>query len=241
MNQSLQSDRFCMSAGGDVYLGIPLAGTPDVHDLIVAGDLEKALSTVSKGNGGRVLDGVRGDNLPLTVPIPKVLLKSRTWSGHPIRKRLTLHGMRISIENPAGSYRSGTDSDGKPWRSLLHFDYGYILGTVGFDLDHVDCFLGPNQRDSQHIFIIHQRNVKTGRYDEDKVMLGWLAQTEAVRDYLKNYDRRDMYLGCTKMGIDEFKLKAPRTNDKPRKITSGMPMRKPKPSMMIKARSKASK
>jgi len=147
--------------------------------------------------------------------------------------------MRISIENPAGSYREGTDSDGKKWRSLLHYDYGYIRGTSGVDKDHVDCFLGPNQRDSQDIFIIHQKDVKTGKYDEDKVMIGWLTQTEAVRDYLKNYDRRDMYLGCTKMGIDEFKLKCPRTNDKARKITSDTPMHGGDKKGMVKAKVRA--
>lgn len=70
-----QVDRLCMSAAGDVYIGTPRTGAPDVHDLIVAGELEKALRVVSKGTGDRVLDGVRGDNLPLKVPIPIILMK----------------------------------------------------------------------------------------------------------------------------------------------------------------------
>jgi len=114
--------------------------------------------------------------------------------------------MDISIENPAGTIRSGTAEDGKEWRSLLHFDYGYIRGTIGNDGDHVDCFIGAN-KDSQKVYVIHQKNVKTGKFDEDKVMLGWLTQTQAIKDYLLNYDRSDMFSSCTPMSIDDFKVK----------------------------------
>lgn len=145
--------------------------------------------------------------------------KSMTWSGHPIRKRYKFQGMDISIESPAGTLREGKDPDGKKWRSLLHFDYGYIRKTCGVDKDHVDCFIGAN-KDSDKVFVIHQKHVKTGKYDEDKVMLGWLTKTEAVRDYLKNYNRSDMYSGVSVMGMDEFKKKAYATAKNPMMIKS---------------------
>lgn len=131
--------------------------------------------------------------------------KSLTYSGHPIRKRYKFQGMDISIENPAGSIRSGKDPDKKKWRSLIHFDYGYIRGTIGNDGDHLDCFIGAN-KDSEKVFVIHQKDIKTGKFDEDKVMLGWLTQTQAIKDYLKNYDRTDMFSGCTKMSMENFKI-----------------------------------
>lgn len=213
-NSTPNGDRFCLSAEGDVYLGVPLAGVPDVHDLIISGQLEKALSvSASKGGGDR--DGVRGDNrIP---PIPQILLKSKTWSGHPIRKRLTFRGLKISIENPAGTYRTGKDPDGNEWRSLLHFDYGYIRGTTGVDKDHVDCFMGP-EPNAPKVYVIHQRNVKTGKYDEDKCMLGWRSREQAIEDYLKNYDRRDMFMSCTTMTFDKFKPKVLATANKPQMI-----------------------
>lgn len=147
----------------------------------------------------------------------KSIKKSQTWSGHPIRKRLKFQGLNISIENPAGTLRSGKDKDGKKWRALLHFDYGYIRGTKGFDGDLLDCFIGAN-KDSDKVFVIHQKDLKTGKFDEDKVMLGWLNKTEAVRDYLKNYNRTDMYSGVSVMGMDEFKKKAYATAKKPMMI-----------------------
>ena len=54
------------------------------------------------------------------------------------------HGMRISIENPADSVRSGVGKDGEPWDSRMQHDYGYIRGTEGADGDHMDVFLGPD-------------------------------------------------------------------------------------------------
>ncbi len=206
-----------MSAGGDVSYGIPRKGVPDVHNLIVAGQLEKALSAVSKGTGDRILDGVRETVRPRKVPIPKPLLKSKTWSGHPIRKRLTFNGLRISVENPSGTYRTGKDPDGNEWRSLLHFDYGYIRGTTGVDKDHVDCFIGP-EPNSKTVYVIHQKDVQTGKYDEDKCMLGWSSRKQAIRDYLKNYDRKDMFMSCTTMPFDQFKKKVLATEHRPRMI-----------------------
>ncbi len=168
---------------------------------------------LSKGNGNRVLDGVRGD-LPLTIPIPKTLRKSRL-----IPKRLKFQGLNISIENPAGSMRYGTDQDGHDWSSMLHFDYGYIRSTLGVDGDLVDCFIGPN-KDAPKVYVIHQRNTKTGAFDEDKCMLGWLNKADAKRDYLLNYDRKDQYMGCTAMTMDEFKPKVLATRAKPMMIKS---------------------
>ena len=135
------------------------------------------------------------------------MAKSLTFSGHKLQGRTTFAGMNISIENKAGSYRRGTDPDGHKWKTKLHQDYGYIRGTVGNDKDHVDCFIGSDP-DSQKVYIIHQKDIKTGKYDEDKVMLGWSDKKTAVVDYLKNYDRKDMLGSVTTMTIAEFKKKA---------------------------------
>ena len=65
--------------------------------------------------------------------------KSLTYSGYKLQGRTRLYGMDISIENKKGSYRCGVDSDGHKWEILMHYDYGYIRGTVGVDKDHLDC------------------------------------------------------------------------------------------------------
>ena len=47
----------------------------------------------------------------------------------------------ITIEQPQGSVRRGTDANGRQWESKMNNTYGYIRGTVGVDGDHIDVFL----------------------------------------------------------------------------------------------------
>jgi DNA repair protein RadC len=102
--------------------------------------------------------------------------------------KVTVHGLRLSIENPAGSKRSGTDANGKPWSVTMPHHYGRILGTVGRDKDHLDFFLGPNP-DSQLVLIVNQRKTGNGHFDEHKLMLGFNTPAEAARGYMASYTK----------------------------------------------------
>jgi hypothetical protein len=133
--------------------------------------------------------------------------KSLTYSGHPLQGRTKIHGMDISIENKKGSDRSGIDKDGHEWNTTMNHDYGYIRGTVGRDKDHVDCYIGPNP-ESENVFIVHQNDPVTGKYDEDKVMLGFDSEGAAQKAYLKQYDRPGFLGDISAMDIDTFKIKA---------------------------------
>ena len=44
----------------------------------------------------------------------------------------------ITVENPKGSVRRGTDASGKAWEQTMQNTYGYIRGTEGVDGDHID-------------------------------------------------------------------------------------------------------
>lgn len=109
-------------------------------------------------------------------------------SGNYKKGHLNLHGMNISIENPKGSYRKGTDRDGKSWKTKMCANYGYVKGTIGKDKDHIDIFIGPNH-DSDKVFVVNQNNVKDGKFDEHKCMLGFCNHADAVKGYLDNYDK----------------------------------------------------
>lgn len=104
-----------------------------------------------------------------TIP---AMQKSLTWSGYELQGRTTWNGLNISIENKKGSVRRGVDKDGHKWATKMHFDYGYIRGTEGTDGDHVDCYLGGN-KDAKKVYIVHQNDPVTHKYDEDKCMLGF--------------------------------------------------------------------
>ena len=96
----------------------------------------------------------------------------------------------ITIEQPEGSIRRGTDADGKQWESKMHNTYGYFRGTEGVDGDHIDVFLS-NDIDGwngRKVFVVDQYN-PDGTFDEHKVMLGFNDMDEAKSDYLANYEK----------------------------------------------------
>ena len=96
----------------------------------------------------------------------------------------------ITIEQPQGSVRKGTDADGKQWESKMHNTYGYFRGTEGVDGDHIDVFLS-NDIDGwngRKVYVLDQYN-PDGTFDEHKVMLGFNDMDEAKSDYLANYEK----------------------------------------------------
>ena len=104
--------------------------------------------------------------------------------------RVRLGPMDISIENPAGSVRSGTDKGGKPWSVTMADHYGYVRDSEGKDGDHVDIFIEPGTPEdfSGPVFVVNQMKAD-GSFDEHKAILGPSIDTpEAARaEYLKNY------------------------------------------------------
>lgn len=98
-----------------------------------------------------------------------------------------LDGYQITIENPAGSVRRGTDPDGKAWETKMHYTYGYIRGTRGKDGDHIDIFLSENPAKG-NVYVVDQVDPKTGKFDEHKVMYGFGSKEEAREAYLSNYE-----------------------------------------------------
>ena len=96
----------------------------------------------------------------------------------------------ITIEQPEGSIRRGTDANGKHWESKMHNTYGYFRGTEGVDGDHIDVFLS-NDIDGwngRKVYVVDQYN-PDGTFDEHKVMLGFNDMDEAKGDYLANYEK----------------------------------------------------
>lgn len=134
----------------------------------------------------------------------KDLNKSLTYSGYKLQGRTRLYGMDISIENKKGTYRKGVDSDGHKWKTLMHYDYGYIRGTVGTDSDHVDCYIGPD-KNSKKVYVIHQNNPITHKYDEDKCMLCFESADAAKKAYMKQYDRPGFFGSMETLTVEQFK------------------------------------
>jgi len=95
----------------------------------------------------------------------------------------------VDVETPEGTVRQGRGQDGSPWAVLMPAHYGEFRGTLGVDGDAVDVFVGP-ERDAPTAWVIRAKDPKTGRYDEDKVMVGFATRREALRTFRASYDVR---------------------------------------------------
>lgn len=109
-------------------------------------------------------------------------------AGNYPKGHVKVNGLDIAIENPKGSERSGTDSDGKPWSIKMKDHYGYIKRTEGADGDHIDVFVNKGAESSDTpVFVVDQVDPNTGKFDEVKVMIGYKDYNSAFAAYKRNY------------------------------------------------------
>lgn len=128
-------------------------------------------------------------------------------------------GLVIRVENPAGTVRRGSD-----WAILMDYDYGYVSRTEGLDGDEVDVYLGPSLEFAPMVYVVHQR--KRGaddaltwlEPDEDKCMLGFLSEQQAVAAYLDHYTDPRFLGPVTAMTVDAFVEKVKATRERPQMI-----------------------
>lgn len=100
--------------------------------------------------------------------------------------KFSWNGQTISVENPKGSERTGKGEDGTEWRTVMPATYGYFLGTVGADKDHVDVFMGDTL-DAPSFWVINQTQPDSAKFDEHKVVAGVTSADEAKRIYLDSF------------------------------------------------------
>ncbi|KKL63767.1 hypothetical protein LCGC14_2171800, partial [marine sediment metagenome] len=98
-----------------------------------------------------------------------------------IKDTTNYKGIEIDIEWPKGSIRSYEGED--TYVTYMECSYGYVRGIDGSDGEELDIYLGDE--DSDIVFVIEQ--VKDdGSYDEDKIMLGFNSEEDAVDMYLQH-------------------------------------------------------
>ena len=125
-------------------------------------------------------------------------------AGNYKKGHVKINGFDVSIEQPAGSVRSGKDANGKEWSVTMNNTYGYIRGTESVDGDHIDVFLGPDMN-SDMVYVVDQVNTD-GSFDEHKVMMGFSSLEDTRSAYLSNYEEGWQGLGnITGVALDEFK------------------------------------
>lgn len=126
--------------------------------------------------------------------------------GRPkLQDKYERHGMKISIENKRGSYRTGQNSQGVKWRKIMKADYGYIRGATK-DNTHEkrDVYVGK-EKNAKNVYIINQLN-RQGTLDEQKYMVGYKSLSDAKASFLAHV-HQDRFGSIRPMSVEQFKSK----------------------------------
>lgn len=152
----------------------------------------------------QLVEGWRDRLAPLISELPHMLETTRRERHDELEVTERL-GLRIVIENAAGSVRRWVDSDGTEGSTTMRHTYGYIDGVIGADGEDVDVYLGPIAEPDE-VFVVHQSRKSSGftEYDEDKVMLGWPSADGAKSAYLEQYDDPRFFRGMTVFSRADF-------------------------------------
>ena len=113
-------------------------------------------------------------------------------AGNYKKGHLSFGGYDYTVETPKGVTRSGKDEQGKPWSVTMHDTYGYILGKIGVDGDHIDMFINDAadlDTFDGNVYVVDQVNPETGEFDEHKVMYGYPSEEAATEAYFANYSK----------------------------------------------------
>ena len=115
-------------------------------------------------------------------------------------------GIPVVIQWPKGSVRVGKHEfgvdKGKPYRTEMKADYGYIPDTVASgDEERLDVYIGPNP-DAEYAYAVEQLK-DDGSFDEYKMMLGFDSLEEAEETYAAHHADPDEWMETHVADISE--------------------------------------
>ncbi len=112
-------------------------------------------------------------------------------AGNYAHGHITVGGLDISVETPAGATRSGVNK-GKRWSVKNTAHYGYVKRSTGADGEQVDVYVKPGTSPAHEgmVFVVDQYDPETGRFDEHKALLGYGTQAEAAKAYDAHFNDR---------------------------------------------------
>lgn len=151
----------------------------------------------------RAHDAATSPNNGRPEPTPGQIDAGNYKKGH-----VRVAGLDLSIENPEGATRRGTDPNGKPWEVVLTTHYGYMKNSTATDGEQLDVFLKPGTPENFRgpVFVIDQLDPATGKLDEHKTILGAKDEAEAEAIYRSNYDKDwKGFGGITRLPMAAFK------------------------------------
>ena len=134
-------------------------------------------------------------------------------ANDPVKKRVEWSGIPIDVEWPVGSVRVYTDDDTGEitFRKPMYVDYGYIRGTDSADGEELDVYIGNAPEGP--VYVIDQlvvpdsyeeeQGAEPGDHDEDKYMLGFESEREAMEAY-QLHMTEEHFGGVYEMSFEQF-------------------------------------
>lgn len=167
--------RYAYRDGGDMRTAVG-QDKIDLHKFVKA--LDARVASALDG-GAEVLKG-----LPVKVAATKVKRAIFPYKGE-----IIIHGLpRILVEQRKGDIRRGVDPDGHAWAVTQPAHYGEFEGTVGADGDPVDVYVGDDAG-APFAYVVPIRDLETGKYDEDKVYVGFNSLADVLAKFRLSYDK----------------------------------------------------
>ena len=138
-----------------------------------------------------------------------------------LQDRIVFRNLQISIENKAGSFREWYDpNNDEHGKTKMLYPYGYIRMSEGMDGDHVDCFIGPNEK-AENVYVITTNKAPDFKVeDEQKCMLGFDSEKQARDIFAKHYTKAGFFRSIKTLRYTDFEAKVLATKDATRKKIS---------------------
>jgi len=184
---------------------LPGASTPDEIEGALAGS--EATGTGTKADPVKATSAEDIKNAP-TTPAEPTPGQANAGNYQKVHMSLKgkLEGTEVAIENEKGSIRRDKNNVPPQWESPVYNDYGYIKGTEGADGDPLDIHVMDDLQ-SDNVYVVDQKNLETGEFDEHKVFAGAKSKAEAEAAYDRSFTdgkgparRQDV----TELTIDEW-------------------------------------
>lgn len=138
----------------------------------------------------------------------------KTAAAYKLHGRISFRGLPISIENRKGSYRHWHDPHtGKDGKTKMLYAYGYIRRTKGLDGDHVDVFVGPNEKAKNVYVVMTNKAPDFKERDEEKCMLGFDTEEAAVAAFKAHYDKDGFFHSVKAIPFETFEKRVFATFD----------------------------
>lgn len=144
--------------------------------------------------------------------------EDKTAKAHKLEARVKFRGLPISIETGKGQYRHWYDPHtGKHGKTKMKHAYGYIRRTKGLDGDHVDVFVGPNEK-ATHVYVVMTKKAPDFKeLDEEKCMLGFDSEEDARAAFAAAYDKPGFFHSIKGIAFAAFEKRVFETFDGTRK------------------------